>query len=48
MEAFDNGMVETLIIHDELAYNRLSLRRTNGEELSTQVVSSREVISNNK
>jgi peptide chain release factor subunit 1 len=48
MEAFDNGMIETLIIHDELAYNRLSLRKTNGDELSTQVISNREVISNNK
>lgn len=38
MEAMDNGYVDTLIIQDELEYNRLSLRRPNTEELSVEIV----------
>lgn len=37
--AFDDGMIETLIIHDELALNRMSLKSTSGsEELSVEIV----------
>jgi peptide chain release factor subunit 1 len=39
MEAMDNGYIDTLILHDELDYHRLSLRKPNTEELSTAIVS---------
>lgn len=38
IDAMESGMIETLIIHDELTYNRLSLRSSNGEDLSTEIV----------
>jgi len=37
--AMDDGMIETLIIHDELSLNRLSLKSTSGSEaLSVEIV----------
>lgn len=38
ISSMDNGMVETLIIHDELTYNRLSLKNPLTEELSVEIV----------
>lgn len=38
IEAMDNGMIETLIIHDELVYNRMSLKNPLTEELSVEIV----------
>jgi peptide chain release factor subunit 1 len=40
--AMDNGMIETLIIHDELNFNRMSLRKALTEELSVEIVTRKE------
>lgn len=42
MNAFDNGLVSVIIIHDELAFNRLSLRKPITEELSVEIVPAKE------
>ena len=38
MEAMDNGMIEVLIVHDDLVYNRMSLKKPLTEELSVEIV----------
>lgn len=47
MEAMENGYIETLIIHDELQYHRLSLKHNTTEETKVEIVK-KEDAKNNK
>lgn len=47
IEAMENGMIETLMLYDDIAYNRLSLKNKE-EELSVEVVLKKNIKNQNK
>lgn len=46
MDAMDNGYIDTLIIHDELEYYRLSLKHNTTEETKVEIVHQKDVTNN--